>query len=123
MPLRVRPTDRAAAWRHARWHAYVVLGDLDGAVLVDEERRRITPLTTLPYAIFFAECTPPVRTSSRVAGQRVSARHVQRTGELGRFVGEMPITAIPASFSSARLSRKSHACFVQPGVIAAGRSR
>jgi len=34
--------------------------------------------------------------------------------------GEMPSTVMPAEFSSARLSRKSQACLVQPGVIAAG---
>ena len=34
--------------------------------------------------------------------------------------GEIPSTAIPDAARLARLSRKSHASFVQPGVIAAG---
>ena len=51
---------------------------------------------------------------------KVSDSASRNLASFGGLSGEMPTTANPASFSSARLSRKSQACLVQPGVDAAG---
>ena len=58
---------------------------------------------------------------SEVLGQ---AKEVATTAAeaVSHLTGEAaaPTTETPASLRTARLSRKSQACFVQPGVIAAG---
>ncbi|SHU63385.1 Uncharacterised protein [Mycobacteroides abscessus subsp. abscessus] len=83
---------------------------------------RMTPSTIFPYSFFSPKA--PYAVSVVLSGSESSGKFTpSRSRNLASFSGlsgEMPMTSRPASLSSARLSRKSHACLVQPGVMAAG---
>ncbi|SKY68028.1 Uncharacterised protein [Mycobacteroides abscessus subsp. abscessus] len=82
----------------------------------------ITPVTVLPYSFFSPNAPHSVITDLSGSDSRGNVRP-SASANLASFSGlsgEIPTTAIPCPSSSARLSRKSHACLVQPGVDAAG---
>ena len=83
---------------------------------------RMTPGHGLAVELLLA--LGAVRLSARRSGSD-SSGNVMRSrsrnfGELLRRSGEMPTTSYPAACREASESRKSHACVVQPGVMAAG---
>src|SRR6185312_7093608 len=83
---------------------------------------RITPVTVLPY-ICFSPYAPQVVSTSLSASESNGKVRPSLSRNLASFAGlsgEMPSTSRPAPFNSARLSRKSQASLVQPGVPAAG---
>ncbi len=83
---------------------------------------RMTPWTTLPY-IFFSPNAPhavSVAFSGSDSSGKVRPSLSRNFASLAGLSGEIPTTSRPAPLSSSRLSRKSHACLVQPGVLAAG---
>ena len=83
---------------------------------------RITPVTVRPYSCFSPYA--PYAVSTALSGSdrsgNVSDSASRNFASFSGLSGEIPMTSKPASLSVPRLSRKSHACFVQPGVIAAG---
>ena len=100
----------------------VVLRDGDLALLVDDERRADDALHGFAVHRFFAERAPRGQDLAVGVGQQ-RERQLSASRNLASFSGlsgEMPTTSRPAPLSSARLSRKSQACLVQPGVDAAG---
>src|SRR5215469_4951535 len=82
----------------------------------------MTPTDFFPYSIF-SPYAPYSSSTSCFASLSSGKLRPSRSRNFASFTGlsgEIPITAKPAAARLARLSRKSHACFVQPGVIAAG---
>ena len=83
---------------------------------------RITPTDFLPYDIFSPQA--PYAVSTRWSGSdssgKVRPSASRKRASLAGWSGEMPSTVKPAPSRSARLSRKSQACLVQPPVIGAG---
>ena len=101
----------------------VVLRHRDLALLVDDERRADDALNGLAVHRLLAEGAPGREHLAVGVGQQREGQLLGRRGTWrasSGLSGEMPTTSSPASLSSARLSRKSHACLVQPGVDAAG---
>ncbi len=79
-------------------------------------------MTVLPYICFSPKAPHAVSTSlsTSESSGNVSPSASRNFASFAGLSGEIPTTSRPASPSSARLSRKSQACLVQPGVLAAG---
>ncbi len=96
----------------------VVLGHLDVAFSSTTNVDRMTPCTVLPYIVFSPKA-PPHAVSTFLSGSesrgKVSPSWSRNLASFSGLSGEIPTTSRPASLSSARLSRKSQACLVQPG--------
>src|SRR5690349_15399452 len=83
---------------------------------------RITPVTFLPYMVFSPNAPYACRTSlsGSLSSGNVTPSRSRNFASLAGLSGEIPSTAYPWACSESSESRKSHACLVQPGVIAAG---
>ncbi len=82
----------------------------------------MTPTTVLPYIVFSPNAPHAVSTarSGSDSSGKVNCSASRNLASLAGLSGEMPTTSMPAPSRSAKLSRKSQACLVQPGVLAAG---
>lgn len=94
----------------------------DFAIGIDEETNPVDPVVGFPHKGFFA---PDAKLLANLMVFIRQQRKVQQLffGETGEFSGLsvlMPSTSTPAFFRSSILSRKPHACTVQPGVMAFG---
>ena len=83
---------------------------------------RITPTVFLPYSVFspYAPYASRTERDGSASSGNVSCCASRNFASFSGLSGEMPTTSIPAPSSEARLSRKSQASLVQPGVMAAG---
>jgi len=99
-----------------------VLRLLDLAILVNHESRPDNADGLLAIEHFLAVGAIGVQHFMIRVAESGNVRP-SRSANFASFAGlsgEIPITANPAAARLDRLSRKSHASFVQPGVIAAG---
>lgn len=100
----------------------VVLRDDDLSVFIDDEGGPDHPLHRLAIHLLLPVGTPGrqhLAVGIRQQRKRQALGIAERS-ELLRLVGEIPTTLRPAVVKSPRLSRKSQACLVHPGVEAAG---
>src|SRR5215475_9466613 len=83
---------------------------------------RITPVTVLPYSCFspYAPYASRVVLSTSLTSGNVNMSRSRNLASFSGLSGEMPTTWYPDFVREASESRKSHACLVQPGVMAAG---
>lgn len=94
----------------------------DFAIGIDEETNPVDPVVGFPHKGFFA---PDAKLLANLMVFIRQQRKVQQlffgeTGEFFRFIGADAQHFNAGFFRSSILSRKPHACTVQPGVMAFG---
>ncbi len=79
-------------------------------------------MTSLPYSFFVPYAPYAVITVLPASDSKVIVRFSwsRKRASLAVASGEIPSTSIPSPASDSRAAVKSPACFVQPGVDAAG---
>ena len=120
--LGLKRTSRAVAWRRGRWRLTLYCASAILPFSSTTNVERITPWNGLAVHRLLAVGAPcREHLAVRIGQQRKrQLLVVAELGELGRRVGEMPMTSSPAPLRSFRLSRKSHACLAHPGVDGGG---
>ena len=102
--------------------AHVVEREFDGAVGTDEEGGADHAFDDFAVVLFLPKGTPFFEHVFVGVGEQGKGEVVflAEGTSLSTVSGEMPTTSIPRSLSCVRLSRKSQASVVHPGVLARG---